>query len=163
MRELKGNRFGRLVAISRVMHNGKYKWNCLCDCGNVTYVYTSNLTTEHTTSCGCLHKEKFRPQTTHNLTKHPLYKRWNDIKYRCYNPNATKYDRYGGRGIEMCQEWLEDFTAFYNWAIENGYSKELTIDRINNDGDYEPSNCQWITNEENVSKMRKLYTVKEVV
>ncbi len=76
------------------------------------------------------------------------------MKQRCSNPAATKYDRYGGRGITVCDEWREDFQTFYDWAMANGYSDDLTIDRIDNDGDYEPSNCQWITQAENTRKAR---------
>jgi len=77
------------------------------------------------------------------------------MKQRCYNPNNRSYKTYGGRGIKVCDEWRDNFMAFHDWAIANGYEEGLTIDRIDNDGDYEPNNCRWITLQENVSKMRK--------
>ena len=85
-----------------------------------------------------------------------LYRIWTNMKSRCYNPNASRYERYGGRGIRVCQEWLDDFMNFYNWAMVNGYSDDLSIDRVDTNGNYEPSNCRWGT-----SKMQN--TNKECV
>lgn len=78
-----------------------------------------------------------------------LFKRWQNIKARCYNPKAKRYERYGGRGIVVCDEWLHDFAAFANWAVQSGYLRELQIDRIDNDGPYAPNNCRWVTPLEN--------------
>lgn len=89
------------------------------------------------------------PKITHDLSKHPLYSRWQGIKQRCYNKKEKKYKDYGGRGISMCDEWRHEFTAFYDWCMSNGFNNNLHIDRINNDGNYEPNNCQFITLEEN--------------
>lgn len=91
---------------------------------------------------------------THGLNKHPLYAVWTCMKQRCYNPRNPKYDGYGGRGITVCSEWLDSFQVFYNWAIANGYKKGLTIDRINNDGNYCPQNCRWATPLEQVHNTR---------
>lgn len=82
-----------------------------------------------------------------------LYSTWNRMKYRCYNPNYDRYKYYGGKGVRVCDEWLNDYAAFKEWAIANGYRKGLTIDRKDPDGDYEPNNCQWLTLEDNIKKM----------
>ena len=123
-----------------------------------------DLISHHTISCGCLHKEKSTIRlTTHGLSKTKLYKIYTDIKYRCYNSNSTGYEDYGGRGIKVCNEWLNKdngFINFYNWAINNGYRDDLTIDRINVNGNYEPSNCRWIPKEyqaENKRNSRYVY------
>lgn len=89
----------------------------------------------------------------HGKRKTRLYRIWTNVKTRCYNENDPHFKRYGGRGITVCEEWRNSFEAFYNWAVSNGYSDELTIDRINNDGNYEPSNCRWVTfKEQNQNK-----------
>jgi CENP-B-like protein len=93
--------------------------------------------------------------TKHGLTNHDLHTRWEKIKARCFNKNATHYEDYGGRGITMCDQWKNDFMSFFNWAITNGYKKELEIDRINNNGDYEPINCRWVTRSQNLSNTRR--------
>ena len=85
----------------------------------------------------------------HGLSKHPLYFAWQDMKQRCYNKNRRQYKHWGGRGITVCNEWLHDFKVFYNWSIENGYKKGLQIDRIDNDGNYEPNNCHFVSQAEN--------------
>ena len=91
------------------------------------------------------------PKTTHMKSDTRLYRIWTDMKSRCTNPNRPKYRRYGGRGITICPEWQNDFQAFYDWAIENGYRDDLSIDRKDNDGDYCPENCRWITMAEQAS------------
>ena len=130
--DLTGHRFGRLVVLERaedhITKSGKNvkRWNCLCDCGNKTIVRHGNLRNGKTTSCGCLHKEKVGAiNRTHGLsTKHGrLYPLWKSIKYRCYNKNAKSYKDYGGRGIKMCDEWLNNPKAFCDWAVANGYKE----------------------------------------
>ena len=91
----------------------------------------------------------------HGLSKDPLYSRWKTMKQRCYNPKCKSYKNYGGRGIQVCQEWKNDFLAFYNWAINNGYQKELEIDRKDNDGNYTPENCRFVTRSKNNKNRRK--------
>ncbi|MEY9980363.1 hypothetical protein [Lysinibacillus sp. RC79] len=139
--------FGRLTVLKlhevvTYKNNKKVaRWLCKCSCGKETIVFRSNLINGHSTSCGCYQKEIV---STHNLTNHRLYSIWLDIKKRCFDKNRKSYKDYGGRGITICDEWKE-FINFYNWSINNGYSNSLTIDRIDNDRDYELSNCRWTT------------------
>lgn len=125
-----------------------------CSCGNIKEILRISVTTGKTNSCGCLKKEQM---TTHGLTNHKLHSVWHSIKQRCLNKNATGYNSYGGRGITICDEWSSDFMSFYNWAISNGWSDGLQVDRINNDGNYEPNNCRFVTPAKNceVGRQRK--------
>lgn len=134
--------FGRLTVIE---DNLKSKVKCLCSCGKETYVLKSNLIKGNTQSCGCLHKEIAKANfSTHNLSKTRLYRIYLKMKERCYNPKNKAYKNYGGRGISICKEWLNDFEKFYNWANTNGYTPALSIERKNVNGNYEPQNCTWI-------------------
>lgn len=148
--DLTGRRFNKLVVLERV-ENGKgdkSRWKCLCDCGNVTIVSGTNLKSDSVKSCGCLRHAK---RNTHHLSNTRLYGIWNSMKNRCYRKNHHAYKHYGERGITVCEEWKDNFEAFYNWAINNGYSENLTIDRIDNDKGYCPENCKWSTREEQVN------------
>ena len=141
--DLCGKRFGKLLVIetSGKDKRGEILWKCKCDCGNETIVLSSNLRTGHTTSCGCLRGVK--PNAKHLDRKHRrLYEIWANMKTRCNNPNYRIYHAYGGKGIEVCPEW-NDFEQFLNWAVENGYSKNLTLDRKDNSKNYTPENCRW--------------------
>lgn len=143
--DIKGKRFGKLIAIERVKNvKKKVSWKCLCDCGKETNVLTTNLTSNRIKSCGCLKNQKLIERSTkHNQRHTKLYEVWKTMKQRCSNPNHISYHNYGGRGIIVCDEWKNNYQAFYEWSIKNGYKEGLSIDRINNDGNYEPSNCRW--------------------
>lgn len=115
-------------------------------CKNHFKTITYHIRDNVTKSCGCLGKAKRKEKTTkHGLYKHRLYNIYTNIKYRCLNKNHRDYINYGARGITVCDDWKNDFLSFYNWALENGYKDSLEIDRINNDGNYEPNNCRWTT------------------
>jgi len=158
--DLTGKRFGRLTVIDCVgfveygkQGNRMLKWNCVCDCGQHIVVAGKCLKRGETTSCGCYSRERTISRSTkHGLAprnnRHRLYGIYHHMIDRCGNSKNKDYRLYGGRGITVCQEWMNDFKAFYDWAIINGYGDNLTIDRINGNGGYDPSNCRWVTQTE---------------
>lgn len=136
-------RFGRLTVLKRVEpYTNPIYWKCKCECGNEVTVRGNHLKDKHVRSCGCLLVDVSK---THGLSNHRVYNIWCKMTSRCNNSNNSEFHRYGARGIKICDEWLNDFINFYNWSMNNGYSDNLTLDRINNDGNYEPGNCRWTT------------------
>ncbi len=158
-KDLTGQKFNRLTVIKRVENDwqGNAKFLCRCECGKQVIVLGYCLRNKNTQSRGCLGREKrIEANTIHNLSKHRLHIIWDCMKARCGNKNNPNYKYYGGRGIKVCEEWKNDFMNFYNWAITNKYEKSLTIDRINNNGNYEPNNCRWVTmKEQNKNKRQR--------
>ena len=168
-RNLIGKKFGKLLAIEMLGNNGggHYKTKVRCDCGNEFVTRDTELIHNRRTQCkicGC----NF---TKHRKTNTRLFNIWQSMKQRCSNKNNQDYYNYGARGIKVCDEWKNDFMIFYNWAIDNGYQDNLTIDRIDYNGNYEPSNCRWATNLQQANNKKnnvyivyknKKYTIAEL-
>ncbi|MGT2934251.1 hypothetical protein [Streptococcus catagoni] len=169
LKELDGLRFGSLTVINRNQENsksGNARWNCICDCGNKTVVIGSKLRSGYTKSCGCARKN----EKAQGYSSTRLYRIWKGMMNRCYNFKNDNYKYYGGKGIAVCNEW-HTFIKFRLWALSNGYEDSLTIDRINPEKDYHPSNCRWVnmklqqnnkTNNRRISYQGKQYTISEL-
>ena len=154
--DLTGQKFNKLTVLefgyAKQQPSGRiyYFWKCQCECGNIKYVSTKGLRHGGTKSCGCIHP------LINGLSHTRLHKIWHGMKRRCYSKTCKNYQHYGEKGVVMCDEWLGDdgFLKFYNWSMANGYSEDLTIDRINPEGNYEPSNCRWATKKQQSNNQR---------
>lgn len=157
-KDLSGQKFGKLEVIEidhrsentydelgRVKRSGVYYYRCKCDCGNIKIAEGRELKRGNVKSCGCYNIES---HTKHGKRNTRIYRIYHHMIDRCKNKNDANYKDYGMRGIEVCEEWTgeQGFENFYKWSMENGYSEELTIDRINVNGNYEPNNCRWTDN-----------------
>lgn len=161
--DLTGKRFGRLTVIRRHYRNdnsNKVVWECQCDCGNTCLVSQPNLG-RGTYSCGCLnHESRVAVNTKHGMRYSRIYYIWTSMIQRCYNPKAGSYRLYGAKGVTVCDEWRRDAASFFAWAADNGYSDDLSIDRLDNSKGYSPDNCRWVTmkTQQNNRSTNKLLT-----
>lgn len=148
--DITGQRYGRLIAVKRIekpegIKSNSAWWLFKCDCGKDVTTNSNNVRSGRIKSCGCWQKERL---ITHGKSNTKLFSVWSRMRERCTNENRRDFHRYGGRGITVCDEWRNDFQAFYDWAMANGYDDNLTIDRLDNDGNYCPNNCRWATQKE---------------
>lgn len=160
--DLTGKRFNRLTVVCRdgTYKSGNIRWLCKCDCGNYTHSDKTNLEKGKVKSCGCYASDRIAKQNTkHGGFGTRLYEIWRQMHRRCYGEHTTAYPLYGGRGIKVCDEWQE-YEPFYEWAIANGYAENLTIDRIDVNGDYTPDNCRWATSKQQCNNRRNNHFVE---
>ena len=177
--DIVGEKFNKLLVISyshKEKRNNSMKgynhfYNCKCNCGNECKVERSSLRFNNTKSCGCIHSEGLTKRNTEtsryggesNGEHQRILRIYRAMNHRCYNGGDSKYYLYGGRGISVCEEWRKDYYSFKKWALDNGYSDDLSIDRIDVDGNYEPSNCRWATDvqQSNNTRTNKIIEYKD--
>lgn len=174
IKDITGQQFGALLVIENVGKDsrGEMIWRCRCECGKETVVTGYKLRSGWTKSCGCL-QEKHRREgfnKSHGMTNTKLYVIWQNMKHRCNDPKNIMYKNYGERGIRVCELWMSGFEPFMKWAFQSGYSDGMSIDRIDVDGNYEPSNCRWVTKKQQylnrtdshlITAFGKTQTIKE--
>jgi hypothetical protein len=161
-RDISGKKFARLTAIKNVGvdKNKNSLWEFRCDCGVTVIALKGNVTSGKTSSCGCLRNERIREaNSTHGLSGSRLYKIWGNMVHRCHNSTDARYQDYGGRGIRVCAEWLNNPAAFVSWALLNGYGADLTLERQDNDKGYCPDNCRWTTREAQTRNKRSNHVI----
>lgn len=159
-KDITGIKFNNLTVIEQAGRDryGKILWRCKCDCGNITVTHGRDLINNHCKSCGCLRNaDRDKNGRFRGLSDTRIYRIWKGMIARCHNPNCDSYSDYGGRGIVVCDEWqgTQGFFNFLSWALNNGYSDALSIDRVNNNDGYNPANCRWATWVQQANNRRK--------